>query len=379
MKSLRIFSLSFQLLAEIDDYEYLMFRRSYHGIGKFELRINSNKKHVDKLQIKNLVMVGNDPKRVGIIQHKEIGLDSDGNQSYQWVITGTTLEGITKQRVIIPPEGKANDYIKGAGETVMKHYVNNHLANPENPLRKMPSLVVMPDQERGKEISFYGRYGNLGEDLLDMSKFSGLGWEMNLNLKEQQFEFECFEGTDRTTRQDIYPPVIFSTEYGTLKSASYEESELEFKNVAYVGGQGEGTDRLVVEVGEGDGLDRFEMFYDASIVDGEEVSEDTEITEADLIKQGESELASLIETTSFEASADATTSPFIFERDWFLGDIVTVIHRDWNIVMHARATAIQETYDTSGTSFSVEFGKGKTTIISKIKEEIRQYKNSSRK
>ena len=368
MKSLRILSPDFQLLAEIDDYEYFMFRRSYHGIGKFELRINSNKQHADKLQKKNLVMLDNNPKRVGIIQHREIGLDSDGNQSSQWVITGTTLEGITKQRVIIPLGVEANDKIEGAGETVLKHYVNNHLANPINPLRKLHSLVVLPDQQRGNNVRFESRYGNLGEDLQTISKVSGVGWEMHLNLQEEQFEFDCFVGVDRTTRQDIYPPIIFSTEFGTLKSASYSDSDLDFKNIAYVGGQGEGADREVLEVGFGDGLDRFEMFYDASS------SENT-----DLQDKGEYELSLLSETVSFEAFAETTTSPFVFERDWFLGDIVTVIHKEWNVIMHARATAVKETYDTSGTSFEVEFGKGKTTIISKIKDELKQYQNGIRK
>lgn len=367
-KNLRILSPDLWLLAEIDDYEYLSLRRSYHIFGKFELRINSNKKHVDKLQKNNLIMLDNDPHRVAIIQHREIGLDEDGKKSEQWIITGSTLETVTKQRVVIPVAPNTHDSIEGNGETAMKHYINNHLVNPVDPKRKMPNLVIAPDLQRGKPMKYASRYGNLSEDLESLSKISGMGWEIHLDLTNRQWVFDCYEGVDRTTNQSIVPPIIFSTDFGTLKGASFAESILDYKNIVYVAGAGEGATREVAEVGTGEGLTRYEKFTDAS---------NTE--DLTLQQQGENELKELKETMTFDASIETRHSPFEYEKDWFIGDIVTVVHKEWGVVMHARVTSVLETYDSSGANIEVEFGKGKTTIISKIKAEIKQYNNGIRK
>lgn len=89
------------LLAEIDNYESLIFTRSWHGVGSFELRMNRYKKHAETLQKRNLVMLCRE--KVGIIKHREIELDENGKATENWLIKGIQLKGIMNQRLTVPP------------------------------------------------------------------------------------------------------------------------------------------------------------------------------------------------------------------------------------------------------------------------------------
>ncbi|WP_017728482.1 Gp37-like protein [Halalkalibacterium ligniniphilum] len=57
MRPIRIIDTDFNLLAEIDDYESLIYHPCWHKKGDFELRININKRNTDALQKGNLIML----------------------------------------------------------------------------------------------------------------------------------------------------------------------------------------------------------------------------------------------------------------------------------------------------------------------------------
>lgn len=66
---IRIITPNFELLGEIDNYESLIFINRFFKPGEFELHININKQHIDKLQEDNLIIIGNNPKKVGSIEY----------------------------------------------------------------------------------------------------------------------------------------------------------------------------------------------------------------------------------------------------------------------------------------------------------------------
>ena len=41
-----------------------------------------------------------------------------------------------------------------------------------------------------------------------------------------------------------------------------------------------------------------------------------------------------------------TKSPFIYERDWDIGDITTQQNKNWGITMDARITEVKEIYES---------------------------------
>ncbi|MFP3802097.1 Gp37-like protein, partial [Paraburkholderia sp. SIMBA_027] len=125
-------------------------------------------------------MIDNNPEKVGIIRSREIGLDESGKQSETWIITGETLNGVTKQRIAIAPAGQLHDTATGTAETVLKHFVNNHLVNPTEVSRKIPLVTLAPDLLRGNEVTFESKHMQLNNVLEEVSKLTGVGWKVSL-------------------------------------------------------------------------------------------------------------------------------------------------------------------------------------------------------
>lgn len=371
-RPLRIIDTDFNLLAEIDNYESMFFTRSFHGIGEIEVRINRYKQHTDKLLKGNIIIIGSDTKKVFQIKHREIELGEDGKVTENWLIRGLSLKAVVGQRITIPPSTTAYDTKEGNAETVMKHYLTNNIISPVDPNRIIPQLTLSPNQNRGSSISWSSRFKNLAEDITEISLNSGLGWEVYLDIQNKKWVFDVVESNDLTVNQSSKPPVIFSPEFDSLQSLQYTESELNYKNSAYIGGAGEGIDRRIVEFGDTSGLDRHEIFVDARNV--KEVDDNqVAIPEAEIIQtltdKGQQELNKLIQEQYLEGQI-LTNSPFIYQVNYDLGDIATIQNKKWGVTMDSRITEIKEIYETSGYKIEAVFGNNIPTLIDKIKQAI---------
>jgi hypothetical protein len=360
LKPIRVIDKNFNLLAEIDDYEALIFTRSYHKYGQFELHININKKDTDKLQKDNLIIIGSDTKKVGIIRHRELKLDESGKQSETLLVKGFELKSVLGRRFTVPPAGQAYDYINNNAETVLKHYVDVNVINPTNVNRRIKNLIIADNLNRGEQIKYQSRFKQLDSELEKISIVSGLGWTVYLDIQNKKWVFDVLEGKDLTSSQTNNPPVIFSVDFDNIKGQHFIDSELNYKNVAYVGGQGQGESREIVEINsEKSGLDRIETFIDARDIDIQE----------DLVDRGLQKLKELEPLQSFTSEV-STYGPFKYQEDWDIGDIVAVQNKKWNITLDSRITEVKEIYEPDRFSIEVTFGSNIPTIIDKIKQEL---------
>jgi hypothetical protein len=381
MKPIRILTPVLDLLAEIDDYESLLFTRRWHEVGEFELRINRHKRHTELLQRGNLIMLGASRNKVGIIRHREIELDENGKKTENWLIKGIALKGVTAQRITVPPVGDSHDRASGAAETVMKRYVDNHIVNPVDVKRKIDMLVIASDQQRGSQISWESRFKNLADELIEISKASGLGWDVILDFEQKKWIFDVFEGRDLTVNQSVNPPVIFSPQFESLKQLSFVESDYNYKNYGYIAGQGEGEERRVVEVGEAEGLSRIETFIDSRDISEEDESGQAlpeEQVIAKLRERGQQKLSEFAQEFFLEGQI-LTNSPFAYEKDYDLGDIVTIQNREWGVTRDARITEIKEIYEPGGFQIEATFGESRPTLVKKLKQELAQISGEVRK
>lgn len=175
-----------------------------------------------------------------------------------------------------------------------------------------------------------------------------------------------------TVNQSELPPAIFSPEFNTLGQLSYVESELDYRNYAIVAGQGEGVDRRIINVGNATGYDRYELFVDAR--DIEEVDENenqipiSDINES-LTIRGQQKLQEHEQEIYLEGQS-LTKSRLIYEKDYDLGDIVTLQNKDWGVTLDTRITEIKEIYEPSGKQIDLTFGNNRPTLIDKIKQEL---------
>ncbi|MCM3316192.1 siphovirus ReqiPepy6 Gp37-like family protein [Rummeliibacillus stabekisii] len=388
MLPLRIIDLNFNLIDEITQYSSLQFTRKWHEIGEIELKINRYIRGANELTKDRIIFPHNHLHKAYQIKHREIELDENGKETENWLIKAKPLKAWLSQRLILPPSHTAYDNKQGNAETVMKHYVNLHAVNPVDSKRKIPKLVIAPNKNRGDSISRSSRFDVLSDEMTTISQLSGLGWNVVVDIKNKQFVFEVAEGVNRVASQRVNPPVIFSPEYNSLKNMEYTESYLDYKNMAYVAGQGEGVERRVITLNDtSTGLDRYELFVDARDVEetksvdatdseGDPTTEDVPRPEdeiiAELTDRGKEKLAEH-EQEIYMGGQILAKSPFLYERDWDLGDIITVQNKNWGITMDIRITEIKEIYEVGNPKqIEVVFDKDKPTFIDIIK---RQFKN----
>ena len=236
------------IVAELDNLEYFNWTRRWRNHDSFEFKISKDK--LDLITIGNYIALKRgDIIRGGKIQHRELEIEND---QQLWTFAGKSGNGILDKRLAVNGTGVNDDTnnndtndgydeISGAAETVMKYYIENNITDPQDLERKFDKLRIEQDLQRGNNVSYRARFEELSEILEKISYTSGLGWDIKLDLNNQEFVFQVLESQEQTE-------VILSTKFDNVTMLSFRESEFENENVVYVGGEGEGSERQIVEV-----------------------------------------------------------------------------------------------------------------------------------
>lgn len=339
-----IYDSSLVYVGMIDDYEYFRWTRKYRGIDDFELKINRYKNNVNLLSTNNYIVFkkGNE-YRIGKIEFKEIELDG-GKGSESWDIRGRSMSGLLEDRICTYQTTTGTGYhsLNFTAEEVMKLLVRFNLIDSTSD-RNVSNFDNATNQLRGNVISVKARFQVLSDLLTEISYVGDVGYKVYFNLENSKFIFDIIQGLDKTYGNGINPPIIFSTDYGNIKSLTYRENKLNIKNVAVVGGQGEANLRTQVIVGTDTGINRKEVFVDAR-----------DLTTG-LDQRGEEYLLDYGEETILEFE-HTQTGTFEYLIDFDLGDIVTVVYP--NIAqINARIVQVVEEYEVSfGEKFTLTVG-----------------------
>lgn len=349
--SVRILDTSFNLLGEIDNYESLQLTRRFYRAGEFEMHIALGKQSVDQLLKDRVIIINNQPHKSGIITYRQIVEGDNGVETL--IIKGPTLGGVLDRRITATD---SYDRISGNAETVMKHYVNNHIINGVYADRNIPFFALSANQGRGKVTPWQTRNEPLNNVIQEIAEFCDIGWQVALDFATKKWVFDVVTGRDLTVNQSVLPPVIFSHEFDNIQSQDYTDSDLQYKNVGYAGGKGEEEDRLIQIVGSGVGLDRREVFLDCS--SAEDVTE--------LVELGKQKLAELKRITTYNGKI-LDTGSFIYEQDWDLGDRVTLQNNKWGLTMNSRITEVKEIYEPA-SKLEIVIGDEIPTITKFVKK-----------
>jgi len=398
MQPIRVYSPDLTLLQETDNYQSLQFERSHFGVGEFEIHINMHLHGADAFEKGSLIVLDKQAHKAGIIMTKEVALDVSGKATENFMLTGYTLDGLMSRRITVPPVHTSHDRRQGNAELVLKHYVQNNFIDPVDPNRQMPMLEIAPVLNRGSQIKWESRYKNVAEELENIGQISNLGWTVYADIPRKKFVFDVVEGKDLTQENaDGNHPVFFSPDFLTVESQNFVNSDQELRNVGYVGGQGEGVDRKIMELGKTSGIDRIEEFIDARDVgtdeEDEETGETTELTpeeiEEQLIERGinkmremqtvlsfEAEILTPITRKSYERDEDnvrektVQVTPFEYEVDFDLGDRVDAFNRSWGVTMKAPIVATREIHELGGYRLEATFGENRPTLLTKIQQKF---------
>ncbi|WP_077601573.1 siphovirus ReqiPepy6 Gp37-like family protein [Oceanobacillus sojae] len=376
---IRIYNRFLDLKGELDIYQSLQFGRNYHGVATFELHVNRYLHEAQKLNKGDIIALDKHPHKAAIILTKEIDLDENGKEGENFKLSGYTLDGLMGRRITVPPAKASYDRKNGSAEEVMKYYIDKNFVNPDDSRRKLPHLEIAPNQNRGADLSWESRYKNVAEELENISIHSGLGWGIFADFRTKKLIFDVTESND-LTQDNPYGnnPVFLSPEFETIKSQSFIDSDNDLKNVGYVGGEGEGKERKIVQVGSDTGWQRIETFIDARNINEEPEDGEPDLTDAEveelLEKHGSEKISEMETLQSLEAEILTPSQDAIFqyETDFDLGDKVDVVNKSWGIMMSAPITEFLEIYEADGFRLEATFGQSRPTFINKIKRKFNE-------
>lgn len=334
-------------------YEAIIWETKFHEPGSFKASFAFTEKLNQMLQIGN-ILYKTDEEEPGIITYKVLKMDAKGNETIQ--VQGYMASRYFSQRIIW---GKM--VMTGTPEIMMRKMIQDQVISPKDEDRKMP-LIRLGEVHNfnvdtiEKQIS----YDNLLSALTELSRISGIGFRLRLDMAQRLFYFETYMGRDRT--EGTSEPCIFSRDFGNVSTQNYEKNSKNFKNVCLIGGKGEDANRILQTVGSGKGIDRYEMFYNATSIS------DKDITEQEYLEQlktkGNEKMTSYAMVECFSNKVNINKSMF-FE----LGDQVTCVDDKWGITLNTQVKGIQKGLSKKEYSVVVTFGDEVPTLTSLIKAQ----------
>lgn len=333
---IRIYNENLEFKGIIENHSSLIWNRKYSDVGSFELHAPLTKENTALLKPNNLVWIkGN--KEAGVIENLFL---AENNSVSKIMVKGRFLESYFERRIT-----KQTQNINSPVESAMRSLISSCLSIPK----------VSYASEKGyiERIAFQATYKNLLVLLKKISRASGIGFRLTPNFKEKTLIFESYKGIDRSLAQSERSRVIFSDEYNNLTSSQYTFSNQKSKTLAVVGGEGEGSQRTYVTVGEGSGLALREIFVDARDLRSEGISLDAY---KELLREKGREVlkkSAVIESLECEVIPEGN---FAYKKHYDLGDIVTIKNKKWGIFQHLRITEIQEIYEQEHVTIVPIFG-----------------------
>lgn len=350
---------AFRSLYNLDVFESLIWTERYNGCGNFEFYTPVNE---SILQVVNTIQKKMETKldcyawlkdsgTAMIIEDLEIKTDTESGNHL--IISGRGLESLLERRIVWN-----QTILNGKLQNGVERLINEAIINPTIESRKISNFLFSESSNDFiKSLSLRAQYtgDNLYDTILEICDTSHLGFDVTLD-ENNNFVFSLTYGEDRSYDQNKNPYVIFSPKYENIISSDYLESPKTLKNVTLVSGEDKGKERRTRIVGSASGLSRREMFTDAR--DAQSEKEDgTELTDdeynAILDQRGAKDLAENIYTKVFTGEIEATKT-FIYDRDFFKGDIVQIVN-DYGMESKVRVSEVVRVQDTNGYSMYPTF------------------------
>lgn len=335
---IRIYNPQMEFLGVIENQKSLLWNRTFNDAGDFQLIAPVTDYVISILQRGNLVW-----KRgaadAGVIESRVI---REAYDTHEITVSGRFLTTYMDRRLVRPMFN-----FSGLAEVAMRTLLSNAAA--------IPLVQLETINNYAETIEFQATYKKLLSTVQKVAKASNFGFRFRPNFTAKTITFEIYKGVDRSFGQSDNPRVVFSDDFANLNKAVYEENDEIYSNVCYVGGQGEGSDRVYVTAGDDTitGLERREMFVNGSDISNEDLT--TAQYEAALVQRGIDTLGdhAVFQTAECEVIPSGN---FEYLTDYDVGDIVSVIKTDWGLKENLRITRISEVYENGTMTIMPTFG-----------------------
>lgn len=321
----RIYNSALDFQGIIENQTSLIWTRKYFEPGNCELYMPITEDNLKLTRRGNLLWMKG-CREAAVIEDRKL---EESDVKKEITVKGRFLSAYMDRRLI-----RSTFRFSGKVEVAMRQI----LAEAE----PIPGVELGAVQGFSATVNFQATYKNLLLYEEKLAKSSGLGFRFRPDFNRKKIYFEIYQGTDRTVSQGVNNRVIFSESYNNLNNTIYRENDQLYRNVIYVGGEGEGNERKYVKVGNATGLDLRELFVDAKDLRSDGLTAGQ--YEAQLRQRGIEAMAGNTITGSFECDTGADVN-FKYRTDYDLGDIVTVKKRAWGMTEDLRITEAKEVYE----------------------------------
>ena len=326
-------------------------------IGEFEIQIPFNE--IKDINIEENYLILINKEFWGIIEDIEMVADGYGHNVY---MRGECLKSLLKRRLTLPPitntsELAGYETLAGDSETIMKTLVNNNVVNPANSDRKIFNLIIAENLQRGIAADKYmTRFENLADVIEKICLDAKLGYDISVDLENNTFVFDVFQGKNKIVGQSDYPPIAFSIENDSIKSLNYVRNNNNLKNVFYSTKSGDEYENEALTMtyyrDENDipkGIERNEVHLNISAEHPEEGKEYEELKSLTLIEAKNYEKTETIEV-------DVVNNYYKFNVDYRLTDVVTIYDKKFNIQSNMTVNGITKSHTSNSIEEKVLFG-----------------------
>lgn len=351
--------------------ESVRFTENLYDAGSFSVSLSGYENFANELQQGRLLSFKTDSVYLwGIIR----GVENE-NDGMSVIVnrTGEDLKGYLKQRICLYPttgELEGFDTIKGSTETVLKHYVNNNAVSPVNVKRKIPKLIIAQDQNKGlADDKYMARFNKLNELLKEVGLAQKIGYKVNMDIDTGNMVFDVVQGVNRTAYQSEVPRIVFDVNMRTAKESRYISDMESYRNAFYTtksGAKSEAETTTLLhfrkEDSEPEGINRFET----------QISVNVDSKAIDIV--GEMKNLAQKEMTNFEKDDTFTielNSNFIYNKDFFLGDFVTIQDRFMGIAEDVQLISVTHEWQGLGYRITGTFGKPRKTNLELVERQIK--------
>ncbi|MCQ4921566.1 siphovirus ReqiPepy6 Gp37-like family protein [Tissierella carlieri] len=357
---LYIFDRDLNFKGLLDNYFSFRWVRRYYRCGEFELHCGLTPDLLVLLQRGSIVWKKDDLE-AGYIEYRNISQDIEGKEVL--IAKGKFLTGYLNRRIIW-----GTKKLNTTSELAIRELINKNCINPTNLDRKVNRFTLGEIKNYTQNINYQVSYKNLLEEIESIAATSGLGFRILIDVANKLIVFDIYEGLNRTADQTVNSPAIFSKEFENVLEQEYTDNISNYRNVALIAGEGEGAARQLATIGQGSGLDRFELFVDARDLqkDNRTTQQYTELLE----NRGNTKLTEHKEIRAFDSKINQKSN-LIYKEDFDLGDIVTCTSKKWGLTIDTRITEIEEIYESNGFNINMVFGNNMPTLIDKIKQVVR--------
>ncbi len=336
---------NFNVCNIIDSYKSFAWTGKYFETGNFSLETLID----EYMDIKN-----NNAKYLYCKKYRETAkIETMGyNSNYTdttVVLTGRFLETNLSDRVI-----KTTQTYTGTTEQIARQIVLTNCINCEKPLFN-GNLQLGEYKGLGQKRVYQNTGDDIETALYNLLKLDGLSYNIDYDYENDTLTFNVWSGLDRTDNQAINSWAMFCKDFDNIQNDKYSTDETQYKNFAYVAGEGVGGNRVVVEVDHvGDNEERKELYVDAR-----DLQQDEDVTNSEYIEmlkqRGEEKLQehNKVEVVEFEIDDEANLK---LGTDYNLGDIVMYKNNELGINVDNRIVEITNVIENGNETTEIVFG-----------------------